>query len=244
MFPAGNNLKFAKEFQAANVKFVRFKTNSAGMSSDTVVHVNEIKVYENRPVHAPFIGWKLTSTTSSAIRIRLLHQRTTNKGEYIRIYRQLKDSTAFTLMYNYGYPLPSNITSTINFGTLNRYYISAYLNGTEIAQSDTITIISQKATAVNNGIEKIIPQNYQLLQNYPNPFNPTTTIQYFIPQKSKVQIKVLDLLGREIATVVNEENSFGKHTVIFDASQLSSGMYFYRMQAENFVEIKKLVVIK
>ncbi len=87
-------------------------------------------------------------------------------------------------------------------------------------------------------------QNYSLAQNYPNPFNPVTTIQYSIPQRSSVTLKVYDVLGNEVAALVNEEKDRGVYSVNFDASQLASGMYLYRIQAGSFVETKKMILIK
>ena len=86
--------------------------------------------------------------------------------------------------------------------------------------------------------------NYTLEQNYPNPFNPVTTINYTIAAKDFVTIKVYDVLGKEIATLVNEEKPAGSYSVNFNASKLSSGVYFYRMQAGSFVETKKLILLK
>ncbi|MHB8853117.1 MAG: T9SS type A sorting domain-containing protein [Ignavibacteriaceae bacterium] len=86
--------------------------------------------------------------------------------------------------------------------------------------------------------------NYTLEQNYPNPFNPVTTINYTIASKDFVTIKVYDVLGKEISTLVNEEELAGNYSVNFNASKLSSGVYFYRMQAGSFVETKKLILLK
>ena len=89
-----------------------------------------------------------------------------------------------------------------------------------------------------------LPQNFVLYQNYPNPFNPSTKIRYSIPQSSNVIIKVFDILGNEIETLVNEEKPAGNYEVEFDASGLSSGMYLYKLQAGNFVETKKMILLK
>ena len=85
---------------------------------------------------------------------------------------------------------------------------------------------------------------YSLEQNYPNPFNPSTTIKYQIPELSFVTIKVYDVLGNEITTLVNEEKPAGNFEVEFNASNLTSGIYFYRIQAGDFVETKKMVLMK
>jgi len=83
-----------------------------------------------------------------------------------------------------------------------------------------------------------------LIQNYPNPFNPATTIKYSIPELSFVILKVYDVLGNEIAILVNEEKPIGNYEVEFDATTLPSGIYFYRLQAGSFVETKKMVLMK
>lgn len=89
-----------------------------------------------------------------------------------------------------------------------------------------------------------LPQNYALDQNYPNPFNPTTTITYAVPQNSFISLRVFDVLGNEVQTLVNETKSAGTYTVSFDAASIPSGVYFYTLEAGNFVTIKKMVLIK
>ncbi len=86
--------------------------------------------------------------------------------------------------------------------------------------------------------------DYYLSQNYPNPFNPSTKIQYSISSRQFVSLKVYDILGKEISTLVNEEKSAGTYNVTWNAAKFSNGVYFYRMQAGNFVQIKKLVLMK
>jgi hypothetical protein len=89
-----------------------------------------------------------------------------------------------------------------------------------------------------------LPTEFSLSQNYPNPFNPSTTINYQLPTFSFVSLKVYDILGREVATLVNEEKKAGYYSVEFNANKLSSGIYFYRMQAGKYVETKKLLLMK
>ena len=88
------------------------------------------------------------------------------------------------------------------------------------------------------------PKSYNLAQNYPNPFNPTTTIQYSIPQRSNVTLKVYDILGNEIATLVNEEKERGVYSVDFNVSQLASAIYLYRIQAGSFIQTKKMILLR
>jgi len=88
------------------------------------------------------------------------------------------------------------------------------------------------------------PLQFQLYNNYPNPFNPSTSIQYAVKDRQFVTLKVYDVLGNEVATLVNEEKPAGSYEVAFDAAQLSSGIYFYKLQAGSFVETKKMILLK
>ena len=85
---------------------------------------------------------------------------------------------------------------------------------------------------------------FALDQNYPNPFNPSTIIKYSIKEKSNVELKIFDLLGSEIATLVNEEKAPGNYDVSFDASSLSSGVYLYTIKAGSFVQTRKMLLMK
>jgi len=91
---------------------------------------------------------------------------------------------------------------------------------------------------------------YALFQNYPNSFNPSTTIEFTVPQREHVTLRLFDLLGREVAILVNEELHPGKYSVIFDAERLASGVYFYRLSAfstsggSSFIQTKRMVLIK
>jgi photosystem II stability/assembly factor-like uncharacterized protein len=89
-----------------------------------------------------------------------------------------------------------------------------------------------------------IPTDYSLTQNYPNPFNSITTFKYSIPNQSKVIIKVFDVLGHEIETLVNEEKSIGTYELTWNAANLPSGVYFYQLKAGNFTNTKKMVLLR
>ncbi|MBS1519098.1 MAG: T9SS type A sorting domain-containing protein, partial [Bacteroidetes bacterium] len=89
-----------------------------------------------------------------------------------------------------------------------------------------------------------VPEKYDLSQNYPNPFNPVTTIGYALPSDGIVMLKVYDITGREVKTLVNEMKTAGYHKIQFNASDLPSGAYFYRINAGDFVSVKKFVVLK
>ena len=88
------------------------------------------------------------------------------------------------------------------------------------------------------------PLSFVLNQNYPNPFNPKTIITYQIPEKSQVEIKIFDLLGREMKTLVNKPHDAGVFSVEFDATKFTSGTYIYQLKAGDFLEKKKMTVVK
>jgi hypothetical protein len=89
-----------------------------------------------------------------------------------------------------------------------------------------------------------VPDAYELAQNYPNPFNPTTTIKYSITKQSHVSLKVYNILGHEVNTLVNNQQSAGSYTFKFDGSNLSSGVYFYQIHTQEFVETKRMLLVK
>jgi hypothetical protein len=89
-----------------------------------------------------------------------------------------------------------------------------------------------------------IPTEFALAQNYPNPFNPSTTINYELPASNFVTLKIYDLTGKEVMTLVNENQNAGRYTAIFNGSNLASGMYFYKITAGEFTFVRKMVLIK
>jgi hypothetical protein len=124
--------------------------------------------------------------------------------------------------------------------------------GIGIVQRDVITIVGLRRwilvdkiiTSVRSSTGFVSPTLYFLSQNYPNPFNPVTTVNYQIPELSFVTLKVYDVLGNEVAALVNEEKPIGNYVVEFSANNLPTGIYFYRLQAGSFVETKKMVLMK
>ncbi len=113
------------------------------------------------------------------------------------------------------------------------------------ASGSRFTIQINTSTSVNNEPNDELPSAVELEQNYPNPFNPSTTIQYGVPESGKVTLEVFDVMGRKVATLVHgETKSAGRYAVQFNASQLASGMYIYRLQAGSQVFTRKLTLIK
>lgn len=128
------------------------------------------------------------------------------------------------------------------FGTNHNFYFAANLNGGTV-----YSVWGDMATPVTVGVDKdgeLNPSEFTLSQNYPNPFNPTTVIKYSIAKASDVSLKVYNLLGQEVATLVNTSQNIGSYEVKFNASNLSSGIYFYTLSADGLSFTKKMMLIK
>jgi hypothetical protein len=141
----------------------------------------------------------------------------------------------------------STITDTTylysNLNNSESYWwrVKAY-NAIGWGEFSEVTMFTVNITSVEE--DNQLPTVFSLQQNYPNPFNPMTTIKYEIPELSFVTIKIYDVLGNEIASLVNEEKPVGTYEVEFDATNLPSGIYFYQLSAGDFISTKKMILIK
>jgi hypothetical protein len=110
---------------------------------------------------------------------------------------------------------------------------------------ETVTYMhtTNPITSIKNNKNEI-PDRYDLSQNYPNPFNSSTVIEYFLPKVSYVEIKVYDMKGEVVSNLVNEVQTAGKHQVCFDRNDIASGTYFYRIKAGNFIDSKKMILLR
>jgi len=136
------------------------------------------------------------------------------------------------------------LSYTGNFSTINGLNTGTGISFDTVFTSTALVLITIATPVYIEDNFGEIPQEYTLAQNYPNPFNPTTKIKYQIPEISFVNVKVYDVLGNEITTLVNQEKPAGYYEIEFIASYLASGIYFYRIQAGSFVEIKKMVLLR
>jgi photosystem II stability/assembly factor-like uncharacterized protein len=139
-----------------------------------------------------------------------------------------------------------NWSTQLQGGSYSLNYIQMFnsCTGWAIGSNGTIlkTITCGITSLLQFGTE--IPQQFSLSQNYPNPFNPTTNIKFDIAKSGFVKLTAFDVLGREIQTLVNEQLSPGSYNYDFDAAHLPSGVYYYKLESENFIETKKMVLIK
>jgi hypothetical protein len=135
----------------------------------------------------------------------------------------------------------------VNTGLTNTYIYSLAVSGTNLFAGTGGSGVWRRPLSEMTGVvqrHSDAPTQFTLHQNYPNPFNPSTTIEYQIPKQSLVAMKIFDLLGRQVATLVNEKQGAGTYSVQWNATGFSSGVYFYRLEANERKEIKKLILMK
>ncbi|UCC78387.1 MAG: T9SS type A sorting domain-containing protein, partial [Candidatus Zixiibacteriota bacterium] len=114
------------------------------------------------------------------------------------------------------------------------------------AGSDDISILINLSitTGIDNSPETSLPESFSISQNYPNPFNATTAIRYDLPEPSHVIIEIFDLLGRKVQTLVDQRQPAGHHQVTWNAKDKSSGIYFYKLKAGDYTEIRSMLLLK
>jgi hypothetical protein len=118
------------------------------------------------------------------------------------------------------------------------------LNPVSEGASFSLDLVSSTAQVIGIRNENITASTYKLNQNYPNPFNPSTSIEFAVAGKGFVSLKVFDILGKEVATLVNEVKDAGTYSLNFNAAKLTSGVYFYRLQTDKFTDMKSMVLVK
>jgi len=151
-----------------------------------------------------------------------------------------------SLKYSHSFPNDSNWTIyTLNYDNINKIIIrldSVGKGGLTDYNFDNFTFTSSISSVSNDSA--LVPLRYNLSQNYPNPFNPNTVISYRIAKPGRVVLKIYDLLGREVSTLVDEYKPADNYTVYFNASKLSSGVYIYILSSNGFVSSHKMVLLK
>ncbi len=150
------------------------------------------------------------------------------------VYRSTNAGTSWTTAYT--------VTAAV-FQDIDFKVVSGCPTGWVVGNGGAIAKMSVTGVGISLGSSEV-PSSYSLKQNYPNPFNPTTNINFSIPRSGLVTLKVYDMVGREVASLVNEVKNAGSYIVGFNASNLPSGAYFYRVSAGDFVDTKKMLLIK
>jgi hypothetical protein len=217
-----------------SAELIRTVYESGHTTIDTVKGLNTFVLYEKKDVQHT-----LTATTNYCIWDAKFNPFCSN------LCRFYNDSLIHEIKYNEGanfvridtIRLQKNVGMIFKYHAEEQYGINSYYK-------HILAILAESYVAdVNENNESAI-NNYALMQNYPNPFNPNTTISYQLPKSGQVTIKVYDVLGNEVKTLINEYKTAGSYSVNFDAGKLSSGMYIYRITADGFTSAKKMLLIK
>ncbi len=160
-------------------------------------------------------------------------------GELTHVQPKAPSGGAVTFQFTY--TAPNSSQTDVLYANGNSVNFNGQNTGDEwnFAQNKSVVIMNVTDVKKEN-----ILNTFALEQNYPNPFNPNTTIKYQVAEVSKVELKVYDIIGREVGTLVNETKSPGSYTVNFNAASLASGVYLYRLQANKFVSIRKMILLK
>ncbi|MBC8044685.1 MAG: T9SS type A sorting domain-containing protein [Rhizobacter sp.] len=215
-----------------------FSASSDGPPSPPTIGVLKVRdgdhpmlKWTNAPVDAGLAGNKI---------YRIIRGTIADRSEYSLI-KTINDAavTSFT---------DSTVTMTAyGASSIDAYYkIKSFDN---VASPQHLSVFSDSVswdiyTQPSFLVAEQMPEQHNLTQNYPNPFNPSTTISYQVPTNEVVKLKVYDVFGREVATLVNESKPAGFYSVVFDASKLSSGTYFYRLTAGNYTQTKRMLLVK
>jgi photosystem II stability/assembly factor-like uncharacterized protein len=170
------------------------------------------------------IGYAICTTDTFGIPLHVIFKTTDGGNNWSDLTDKLPGSTGFQYLF---------------FTDENTGYLagSAGIIKTKTGGEIIATSVRQIANASE-------PSEFKLYQNYPNPFNPETTIRFEVPEKSKVELKVYDILGREVATLVNKAVHAGNYKISFNASGFASGVYFFRLQAGSFTNTKKMILLR
>jgi len=168
------------------------------------------------------------------------------------------DSTRWRMTARSGFDTP--VTGDVDGSFLNlnlgkviidawssQVFTVAYMYSTSLAGLQSVATAAEArfngATSVHQ-VNTTVPGNYALKQNYPNPFNPSSTIEFQIAKETQVSLKVYNMLGQEVATLVNEKLAAGHYTSRFDGNRLASGVYFYRLAAGSFTQTRQMLLLK
>jgi hypothetical protein len=208
--------------------------------------IGTFTIYANNSPVVPMLGNPINEVTINSDQAVLSwYLNTYSKPlKYDLQYSTTNDFTNATTISN----LDSNSFAIKNLSINNEYnwrVRSKTDNGASSAYSSVGKFIVSSTTNVGQTLNnKTVPASFELKQNYPNPFNPTTTIIYTIPKATFISLRVYDILGNIVTTLVNENKQAGNYSIEFNPKNISSGVYFYRLQAGSFVETKKLVFLK
>lgn len=215
--------------------------------------------YENEKIFYDAANQMIISQENTWVGYKALSQPFTNVNHFVWFSEYSDSDTAYYNWLTTG-GLPTDTLTTdpdggviiggtagvnLNANQSKTYYFAVATGNSKSALVNNMNLAVQKYTSITSiGRENSNPTDYNLSQNFPNPFNPETSIKFSIPEKEFVSLKIFNALGQEVATPVNKELEAGIYNVKFDGMGLTSGFYLYTIKAGNFVQTKKMILIK
>ena len=200
---------------------------------------DEILKFKPPDILSAPINFTATATGTNEVSLNWEDNNTQEQG--FKIERKNGSNGIYKLIDSVEQNITNYSDQSVQENTLYYYRVYAYLDQVVSAYSNEDSAQTPNVTGVKNSF---VPFTYNLEQNFPNPFNPTTKIMYQIANRGFVSLRVYNILGNKVATLVNEEKPAGIYIVEFDASSLPSGIYFYHLQTGSFISTKKLILMK
>lgn len=191
----------------------------------------DLSIEKDKQYSVTFDAYAVEARNISALVGKNSDPWTVYSGDQIFSLTTEKKTYSYTFIMND----PTDIQARLGFD-LGISSVDLFFDNITLSQGESPTDIKSN--------KPVLSKSYQLYQNYPNPFNPTTKISFSIPKRSNVELKIYDILGRKISTLMNEEKTAGSYEVKFNASKLSSGIYFYQLKSGNFIETMKMLMMK
>lgn len=218
-------------------------SNACGTITSTsrTLRMPKISTVQNAGIEPPC--YAVTPKLTQGVGKVIFKEGRGGQQRIISVYKSTDDGQTWELIgqTDQGTVKCENIVFEVNDVKANRIKFS---NESDRGDVDLEDITITKATGTDVEDVKLIPKKFELFQNYPNPFNPTTTISFTIPQKSYVRLSIINTIGEKIVTLISNEMNPGIYNVMYDASHLPSGVYFYKLETENYVGVKKMVLAK
>ncbi len=239
---------------------VRFNADGINSTGDNGCELEICLLHYKEAGEQPFLAGIIGGTITQVIKWEDYSGNIIYSDFPVRIDETNKNTLVMSLPANWNEI--KNINENTNYIAETYYYASdgifwditnSSTGGNTITDSkgdvkynfiDIVSTSWQIKKLVDVKEDNLIPKHFSLLQNYPNPFNPSTTISFDLPVRSKVQLKIFNILGEEVKSLINEEKDIGHYSFKWDASGLSSGIYIYRLAAGTFVSSKKLILLK
>lgn len=206
-----------------------------------VIQISEFQVLNTAPLHAPIMDFELRRLSTSFSQLDLI-TFAISEGGYIRNLTRTDFTQSFDNKKHFRQSDADTTYFVVKKDVPTQVISSAYKDGFEVWSADTL-YMSYESTDIPAQKQTHIA-NFELSQNYPNPFNPSTSIHFKLAQKSQVKLTIFNCLGETIEVLVNGTKPAGTHNITFDASSLSSGIYYYRLNSGDFSETRKMLLIK